>query len=157
VFGEGPPDAPIMFVGEQPGDREDRCDRPFVGPAGLLLDKATANAGVDRKRACVTNAVKHFKFEPRGKRRLYKRPTPAKSKYADGGCLTKSRQSARGLSLPLGRQLRRVLQDERSLFRSIAARSWMWQTDCGSSPRFTRRLCYACRMRKRDAPAMRAL
>jgi uracil-DNA glycosylase family protein len=74
VFGEGPPDAEIMLVGEQPGDREDREGRPFVGPAGLLLDRALADAGVDRKRAYVTNAVKHFKFEPRGKRRLHKRP-----------------------------------------------------------------------------------
>jgi uracil-DNA glycosylase len=74
VFGEGPPDAAIMLVGEQPGDREDIQGRPFVGPAGLLLDRALAEAGVDRGRIYVTNAVKHFKFEPRGKRRLHKRP-----------------------------------------------------------------------------------
>jgi uracil-DNA glycosylase len=74
VFGEGPQDAEILLVGEQPGDREDREGRPFVGPAGLLLDKALRDAGVDRKRVYVTNAVKHFKFEPRGKRRLHKRP-----------------------------------------------------------------------------------
>ena len=73
-FGEGPQDAEIMLVGEQPGDQEDREGRPFVGPAGLLLDKALREAGVDRKRLYVTNAVKHFKFEPRGKRRLHKRP-----------------------------------------------------------------------------------
>src|SRR6202034_3925409 len=64
----------VMFVGEQPGDREDREGRPFVGPAGLLLDKALVEAGMDRKRIYVTNAVKHFKLEPRGKRRLHKRP-----------------------------------------------------------------------------------
>ncbi len=74
VFGEGPPDAEIMLVGEQAGDREDIQGRPFVGPAGLLLDRALAEAGVDRRRVYVTNAVKHFKFEPRGKRRLHKRP-----------------------------------------------------------------------------------
>jgi uracil-DNA glycosylase family protein len=74
VFGEGPKDAEIMLVGEQPGDREDREGRPFVGPAGLLLDKALREAGMDRKRVYVTNAVKHFKFEPQGKRRLHKRP-----------------------------------------------------------------------------------
>jgi uracil-DNA glycosylase len=74
VFGEGPAEADIMFVGEQPGDREDRAGRPFVGPAGVVFDKALAEAGVDRKRAYVTNAVKHFKFEPRGKFRLHKRP-----------------------------------------------------------------------------------
>ena len=80
VFGEGPADAKIMFVGEQPGDREDREGRPFVGPAGLLLDRALAEAGVDRGRAYVTNAVKHFKFEPRGKRRLHKRPNAGEIK-----------------------------------------------------------------------------
>jgi len=74
VFGEGPPDAEIMLVGEQPGDREDVAGRPFVGPAGLLLDKALNEASIDRTRVYVTNAVKHFKFEPRGKRRLHKRP-----------------------------------------------------------------------------------
>lgn len=72
VFGEGPT-AEIMLVGEQPGDREDREGHPFVGPAGQLLNQALAEAGVDRKRVYVTNAVKHFKFEPRGKRRLHKR------------------------------------------------------------------------------------
>jgi uracil-DNA glycosylase len=74
VFGEGPPQADILFVGEQPGDREDRVGRPFVGPAGVMFDKALEEAGVDRNRAYVTNAVKHFKFEPRGKLRLHKRP-----------------------------------------------------------------------------------
>ena len=80
VFGEGPLNADVMFVGEQPGDREDREGRPFVGPAGLLLDKALIEAGVDRKRVYVTNAVKHFKFEPRGKRRLHKRPNASEIK-----------------------------------------------------------------------------
>ena len=74
VFGEGPADAEIVFVGEQPGDKEDLQGRPFVGPAGLLLDRALSEANVDRGRVYVTNAVKHFKFEPRGKRRLHKRP-----------------------------------------------------------------------------------
>lgn len=74
VFGEGPVDAPLMFVGEQPGDQEDLAGRPFVGPAGQLFDRALAQAGVDRTRAHVTNAVKHFKFEPRGKRRIHAKP-----------------------------------------------------------------------------------
>lgn len=74
VFGEGPSDADILFVGEQPGDREDREGRPFVGPAGLMFDKALKEAGVVRERAYVTNSVKHFKFEPRGKLRLHKKP-----------------------------------------------------------------------------------
>lgn len=74
VFGEGPRDAPVVFVGEQPGDQEDLAGRPFVGPAGQLFDRALEEAGLDRKRAYVTNAVKHFKYEPRGKRRIHKKP-----------------------------------------------------------------------------------
>src|SRR5262245_22659473 len=70
VFGEGGPDAPVLLVGEQPGDEEDKLGRPFVGPAGRLLDAALAEAGIDRGDAYVTNAVKHFKWEPRGKRRI---------------------------------------------------------------------------------------
>ena len=80
VFGEGPADAAVMFVGEQPGDKEDREGRPFVGPAGVLLDRALVEAGIDRARIYVTNAVKHFKFEPRGKRRLHKRPNASEIK-----------------------------------------------------------------------------
>jgi uracil-DNA glycosylase len=74
VFGEGPAHAPVVFVGEQPGDQEDLLGKPFVGPAGRMFDRALAEAGVNRKRVYVTNAVKHFKFEPRGKRRLHKKP-----------------------------------------------------------------------------------
>jgi DNA polymerase len=74
VFGEGRQDAKIVFIGEQPGDEEDRSGRPFVGPAGRLLDRALVDAGIDRKTAYVTNAVKHFKWEPRGKRRIHKKP-----------------------------------------------------------------------------------
>jgi uracil-DNA glycosylase family protein len=74
VFGEGPARAPVMLVGEQPGDQEDLQGRPFVGPAGRILDRALAEAGIDRSRIYVTNAVKHFKFEPRGKKRLHKKP-----------------------------------------------------------------------------------
>jgi uracil-DNA glycosylase len=74
VFGEGPPDARIVMVGEQPGDQEDIQGRPFVGPAGKLLDRALEEAGIDRSTVYVTNAVKHFKFEPRGKKRIHKKP-----------------------------------------------------------------------------------
>ncbi|HXZ22019.1 MAG TPA: UdgX family uracil-DNA binding protein [Pseudolabrys sp.] len=74
VPGEGPARARIMMVGEQPGDQEDKQGKPFVGPAGGILAKALADAGIERKEVFVTNAVKHFKFEPRGKRRLHKRP-----------------------------------------------------------------------------------
>jgi DNA polymerase len=74
VPGEGPAHARIMMVGEQPGDKEDLAGKPFVGPAGRMLDQAIVDAGIDRKAVFVTNAVKHFKFEPRGKRRLHKKP-----------------------------------------------------------------------------------
>lgn len=74
VFGEGPADAPLMLVGEQPGDQEDVAGRPFVGPAGKVLDKALDAASIDRHAVYVTNAVKHFKNEPRGKRRIHKKP-----------------------------------------------------------------------------------
>jgi len=74
VAGEGPKRAPIMMVGEQPGDKEDLAGRPFVGPAGALLDSALADAGVDRDEVFVTNAVKHFKWSLRGKRRMHKTP-----------------------------------------------------------------------------------
>jgi DNA polymerase len=74
VFGEGPEDAELMLVGEQPGDREDREGRPFVGPAGRLLDEALAEAGIDRSRAYLTNAVKHFKWRASGKRRIHAKP-----------------------------------------------------------------------------------
>src|SRR5580700_4410790 len=75
VFGEGPISAEIVLVGEQPGDEEDRKGHPFVGPSGKLLDRALADAGIDRSLVYVTNAVKHFKFEERGKRRIHKKPS----------------------------------------------------------------------------------
>jgi DNA polymerase len=74
VFGEGPADARVVLVGEQPGDREDLAGRPFVGPAGRILDECLTEAGIDRSECYLTNAVKHFKFEQRGKRRLHSRP-----------------------------------------------------------------------------------
>jgi uracil-DNA glycosylase len=74
VFGEGVPGAEIVLVGEQPGDQEDRQGRPFVGPAGRLLDDALIEAGIDRADVYLTNVVKHFKFEPRGKRRIHRKP-----------------------------------------------------------------------------------
>jgi uracil-DNA glycosylase family protein len=77
VFGEGKQSSTVMFVGEQPGDKEDLSGHPFVGPAGALLDKAFAEAGIDRTKVYVTNVVKHFKWEPRGKRRIHKKPNGA--------------------------------------------------------------------------------
>jgi uracil-DNA glycosylase family protein len=75
VLGEGPRQAAALFIGEQPGDQEDLAGRPFVGPAGRVLDEALAEVGIPRKEVFVTNAVKHFKWEPRGKRRIHQKPT----------------------------------------------------------------------------------
>ena len=80
VFGEGPSDARIMVIGEQPGDQEDLSGRPFVGPAGKLFDRALEELGVDRSTIYVTNAVKHFRFERRGKVRLHRSPDPGHQK-----------------------------------------------------------------------------
>jgi uracil-DNA glycosylase len=80
VLGEGPQGARVAFVGEQPGDQEDREGRPFVGPAGLLLNQALAEVGIDRAEVYVTNAVKRFKFEQRGKRRIHQKPTAGEVK-----------------------------------------------------------------------------
>jgi uracil-DNA glycosylase len=77
VFGEGSAHAAILFIGEQPGDQEDRAGHPFVGPAGKILDKALVEAGIARHNVYVTNAVKHFKWEPQGKRRKHKKPSAA--------------------------------------------------------------------------------
>jgi DNA polymerase len=81
VLGEGPAGAAIAFVGEQPGDQEDLQGRPFVGPAGQILDRAMAEAGIERGRVYVTNAVKHFKYVHRGKRRLHQRPNAGEVKH----------------------------------------------------------------------------
>ena len=80
VFGEGPQHAQVMLVGEQPGDKEDIAGKPFVGPAGQILDRALEQAGIDRKKVYVTNAVKHFKFVPRGKIRLHQKPNTSEIK-----------------------------------------------------------------------------
>jgi DNA polymerase len=79
VFGEGARDASAVFVGEQPGDQEDRAGRPFVGPAGRLFDEALEEAGIDRTAVYVTNAVKHFKWQARGKRRIHQKPNAAET------------------------------------------------------------------------------
>jgi DNA polymerase len=80
VFGEGPPDARVVLVGEQPGDKEDVAGEPFVGPAGQLLDRALVDAGIDRSATYLTNIVKHFKWTPRGKRRIHQKPNAAEIK-----------------------------------------------------------------------------
>lgn len=82
VLGEGPQDAPLVVVGEQPGDAEDRAGKPFVGPAGQLFDRAAGKAGIDRRRAYVTNAVKRFKFTMKGKRRIHQTPNAQDIEHA---------------------------------------------------------------------------
>jgi uracil-DNA glycosylase len=79
VFGEGPAKADLFFVGEQPGDAEDKEGRPFVGPAGRVFEEALAEAGIDRRKVYVTNAVKHFKWQARGKRRIHQKPNAAET------------------------------------------------------------------------------
>ncbi|MDF2999193.1 MAG: uracil-DNA glycosylase, partial [Xanthobacteraceae bacterium] len=81
VFGEGPDHAEMVFVGEQPGDQEDLQGRPFVGPAGQLLARAMTEAGIERDEVYLTNAVKHFKFEERGKRRIHAKPTAGEVRH----------------------------------------------------------------------------
>jgi DNA polymerase len=81
VLGEGPLHPDIAFVGEQPGDQEDLAGKPFVGPAGKMLNKALEEAGIDRRKVYVTNAVKHFKFEQRGKRRIHSKPSAGEVKH----------------------------------------------------------------------------
>ena len=85
VFGDGDRSAKVLFVGEQPGDVEDQEGKPFVGPAGRVLDEALSEAGISRRDCYVTNAVKHFKWEPSGKRRIHKKPSLARSPLADHG------------------------------------------------------------------------
>ena len=86
VFGEGSRSASIILLGEVPGDEEDKQGHPFVGPAGRLLDESLEEAGLDRDDVYITNAVKHFRWEPRGKRRLHKKPTRDRLRHADRGC-----------------------------------------------------------------------
>lgn len=125
VFGEGPVHAPLMFVGEQPGDKEDLAGKPFVGPAGRILDRALADAGIARDKAYVTNAVKHFKFARRGKIRLHQKPDTAELK-ACNQWLARERALVRprlvvamgatavrgvfGKTMPIGRNRGRLLE-----------------------------------------------
>ena len=98
VFGEGPRKARSILLGEIPGDEEDKQGRPFVGPAGRLLDNALDEAGLARDEVYVTNAVKHFRWEPRGKRRLHKKPQRGKSKPVSRGCTPRFWSSSRRAS-----------------------------------------------------------
>lgn len=109
VFGEGPAPASFMLVGEQPGDREDQLGKPFVGPAGRLLDEILAEAGIPRDDVYVTNAVKHFKWEPRGKRRLHARPNVAEIHACHGWLEAELRVVAPRVVVCLGATAARAL------------------------------------------------
>ena len=113
----------MMFVGEQPGDREDREGRPFIGPAGLLLDKALIEAGVDRKRVYVTNTVKHFKSEPRDKRRPHKRPNPSEIKICRRWLFQEIEAISPRIIVALGATAAQGLLGKAILFSAIAVRS----------------------------------
>lgn len=130
VFGEGPDDASIVFVGEQPGDQEDIAGKPFVGPAGKMFDAVIDEAGIDRHKTYVTNAVKHFKFEPRGKRRIHSKPNAGEVRacrwWLDGElALTKpdivvalgatAAQSLLGKAVPITRMRGQVFEREDGL------------------------------------------
>ena len=119
-----------MLVGEQPGDREDIEGRPFVGPAGLLLDRALSEAGVDRGRVYVTNAVKHFKFEPRGKRRLHKRLNASEIMICRQWLLDEIEAVGPRLIVALGVNAAQSLAGRAIPIRAIAAQSSISQTDC---------------------------
>lgn len=109
VPGEGAPRAPLMLVGEQPGDREDLEGHPFVGPAGALLDRALAEAGIERRSIYLTNAVKHFKYEQRGKRRLHMKPSIREISACSGWLTEELRLVRPQLVLALGASAARAL------------------------------------------------
>jgi DNA polymerase len=126
VFGEGPARAKLVLVGEQPGDAEDIAGKPFVGPAGQMLDRALDEAEIEREKIYITNAVKHFKFEPRGKRRIHSKPNSAEVKICTSHWLAKeleiiapdvtvalgatAAQALMGKAIPIGKNRGRALE-----------------------------------------------
>lgn len=148
VFGEGSDDAEIMVVGEQPADREDPEGRPFVGPAGPLLDKALPEADIERNQVYVTNAVKHLKFEPRGKRRLRKRANASEIKICQA-------MADRGNRSRASKAHRRSWRNCGSELGGASHPCWRqsWQTGCWCSSLFIRLRWCAWRMRTTSAQA----
>ena len=131
VFGEGPGEAELMLVGEQPGDVEDRQGRPFVGPAGRLLDRALADSGISRRQAYLTNAVKHFKFQQSGKRRLHKPPNRTEIVACRTWLESNSTSSGPLSSSPSGRPPGPLWSARRSASPRIAASQPIWRWDLG--------------------------
>jgi len=119
VFGEGPVDARMMLVGEQPGDQEDQAGRPFVGPAGRVLDEALEQAGLERASLYVTNAVKHFKWKPRGKRRLHQRPATGEVQACTHWLELEVEAVRPEVIVALGATAVRSLFDHRATIRSL--------------------------------------
>jgi uracil-DNA glycosylase family protein len=134
VFGEGPAGAPFMLVGEQPGDREDVAGRPFVGPAGALLDRALAEAGIDRSEVYVTNAVKHFSFVQRGKKRIHQKPKAREVAACKGWLAAEIESVAPRLVVCLGATAAQALLG--SAFRLTQARGKVQRPAAGAGPAF---------------------
>jgi len=127
VFGEGPAKARLVLVGEQPGDREDLAGKPFVGPAGKLLDGALGDAGIDREAVYVTNAVKHFKFLPRGKRRIHSKPNAGEIKVCSGKWLSRELAViAPGLVVALGATAAQALSGRGVTLSKLRGREVVW-------------------------------
>jgi DNA polymerase len=127
VFGEGPAKARIVLVGEQPGDSEDLAGKPFVGPAGGVLNKALEQAGIDRKQVYVTNAVKHFKFAPRGKRRIHAKPNAAEIKVCSGHWLTRELEAiAPEIVVAMGATAAQALMGKGVTIGKLRGRTLQW-------------------------------
>ena len=159
-MGEGPQDAALMIVGEQPGDQEDLSGRPFVGPAGQLLDVHLEKVGIDRRAAYVTNAVKHFKYVQRGKRRLHQNPGAKEIDTCRWWIESERAIVQPKLVLAMGASAARGMLGRRSAYRACAGRPSRWRmaANCGSLR--TRPICCgstARRARNRRGCSMRIL
>ncbi|NDV99253.1 UdgX family uracil-DNA binding protein [Salipiger sp. PrR002] len=155
VPGEGPKDAALMVVGEQPGDREDLEGRPFVGPAGQLFDKAAARAGLDRAQAYLTNAVKHFKFTPRGKRRIHQAPNRGEVMHCRWWLDIERAQVKPKLILAMGATAAESLTGSRAGL--MARRGQVEHTEDGTPVLITLHPSYLLRLPEADRPAAEAL
>ena len=157
VFGEGPLDAEIMFVGEQPGDQEDLAGRAFVGPGRAGLRPCAGEAGIDRTRLYITNAVKHFKFEPRGKRRIHAKPMPGEID-ACRWWIDQERALVRPkLVIAMGVTAVRSLIGRAVTIGASKARRRRWRTARPATLPFTRATCCACRPRWMQTPSSSAM
>jgi uracil-DNA glycosylase len=150
VFGEGPANAQLMMVGEQPGDVEDREGHPFVGPAGRILDRALQKAGLDRRAIYVTNAVKHFKHEQRGKRRLHKRPNPDEVEKCRWWLEKELALVNPRLVIGLGALAAQALMGRKVILSRERGRLLRWANAAQASPPFIRQPYCACQTKHRD-------